>query len=150
MGSENYFLVGKEVEVGYKFRIMWNDICKTCKYSKICFNGKKMGHFYKVIEIRKTKSPVYCKLIEGPAYLAVVEESTVRLSVNTPSAVEGVSILYKRIKCSEYQCPYIKYCVSNGRYIEGSVYIEKIVDKLDCPIGLDLTLVEARPEKSPH
>ncbi len=149
MGKNSFFLVGEDVDVGYKFRIVWNDICRSCRYNKICFNGKKIGHFYKVVEIRKTKGSIYCKLIEGPAYLAVVEETALRLSVNSSSAVEGVSILYRNIQCSEKQCPYIKYCVTNGSFIEGKIVVEKVLDKLDCPIGLDLTLVEARPESPP-
>ncbi len=150
MAKELYFLVGENSEVGDKFRIQWNEVCRSCRYNKICFNEKKIGHYYKIVEIRKPKSQIYCKLIEAPAMLAVVEETAIQISMGSSSAVEGVSVLYSPITCSERQCPYIKYCVDNGQALTGRVRIEKVIERLDCPIGLDLTLVEVRPEPPEH
>jgi len=144
--KKSYFLLDPEVtKVGDIFRIYHNEVCENCKYFKICFSNKKIGFSYKVIKLSKPKDPIFCKLIEKNVYLAEVEEAPVKISINSSNPPLEVPVIYSQINCAEKYCPYIKYCVYNGKFLGNIVVIKKVLEKLDCPIGLDLYLVEVFP-----
>ena len=144
--KKTYFLVDPDtIKVGDSFEIIDNETCNSCRYYNICFGDKKIGLNYKVTKILKPKENIYCKLIEKRVYLAEVEEAPVRLTVLSANLVVDVPVTYTPIRCAEKHCPYIKYCVYNGSNLGTRIIVNKVISKLDCPIGLDLFLVEARP-----
>jgi len=144
--KKSFFLVDPEVtKVGDTFEIIENEICKECRYFKVCFGDKKVGLNYKIIRILRPKEEIFCRLVEKKVVLAEVEESPVKLSIASTNLVVDVPISYTPIKCAEKYCPYIKYCVYNGNSLGPKIVVNKVIDRLDCPIGLDLFLVEASP-----
>ncbi|HIQ13008.1 MAG TPA: hypothetical protein EYH44_01265 [Thermoprotei archaeon] len=141
-----FFLVDPEnTKPGDEFILVKNDVCEKCRYFRVCFGDKKIGFNYRITKILKTKGEVYCRLIEKNVMLAEVEEAPIKLSIPSINLVLNVPISYTPIKCAEKQCPYIKFCVYNGHKLKSNITINRVIDRLDCPIGLDLLLVEASP-----
>ncbi len=141
-----YMLLDPEVtKVGDIFRIYKADICEQCNFFNICYGNKKIGFSYRVKKLIKPKGEVYCKLVGKNVYLAEVEESPVKISINSSNPPIDVPVIYNKVSCAEKQCPYIKYCVYNGSFLGRKIVIKKVLSKLDCPIGLNLYLCEAFP-----
>ena len=141
-----YFLLDPDVtKIGDIFILNKADECEDCSYYNICFGNKKIGLSYKVVNLIKPKGTVFCKLVGKNVYLAEVEEAPVKISINTANPPIDVPIIYTQVSCAEKRCPYIKYCVYNGRFLGRKIVIKRVLSKLDCPIGLNLFLCEAFP-----
>jgi uncharacterized protein (UPF0179 family) len=137
-------LVGKNIaKIGYSFtHLGGTEICTECPLFKACVDPLEKNTTYKIIEIREKEHT--CLIDNQIMVICDVKETNDTVTVENQKYLENMIIQRSSIKCDEILCEYYDNCI-HPRYNKITrVKIQKLIKKINCPISLDLILVEAR------
>ena len=127
-------LAKKDIEFIY---IGPNNECRNCKLKTVCFN-LKVGRKYKITNIRDKEHN--CNVHEGTANVVEVQELPIITSVDKKYS-EGDKTKIEKDECNNIGCEHFLIC-STPIQKDKSYKINKIIEKIKCPIDLDIQIVE--------
>lgn len=108
--------------------------CTKCKFFKVCSNLSK-GRIYEVKSIRKIKHK--CPL-HGNVIVVEVELANIKAAVKSHMTIEGITITFNPIECTNKECQYINLCKPLGLFRGDKCKIVKVGNRIQCPKGLSL------------
>ena len=114
-----------------------NNECRNCKLKTVCFN-LKTGRKYKITNVRDKRHN--CGIHDGTAVVVEVQELPILISTEE-KIKEGSSTKIKTVECNSIGCQYIEIC-SKQVNKDKTYKIEKIIKKIECPLGYSLKEVE--------
>ena len=118
-----------------------NNECRNCKLKTVCFN-LKTGRKYKITNVRDKKHN--CNIHEGTTIVIEVHEIPIIISTDE-KIKEGSTTKIKAINCRSIGCQ--NYDICNKAINKEKKYkIEKIIEKIDCPLGYSLQKIEISEE----
>lgn len=134
--------------LGYKFTVVGQaEQCSKCSLRSVCQDNLKAGLTYKIVKIRGKKHP--CLLLEKGEKVVVCDVKLCRenLTVKSKLAMTGVSVRFEaQSECREIGCANWDHCCPIGVPDGTKITIYQIVNKkMECHLGLDLSLVVAEP-----
>jgi len=118
-----------------------NNECRNCKLKTVCFN-LKTGRKYKITNVRDKKHN--CNIHEGTTIVVEVQEIPIIISTDE-NLKEGSTTKIKVINCRSIGCPNYEICNKTINK-EKNYRIEKIIEKIECPLGHTLQKVEISEE----
>lgn len=114
--------------------------CRECKLKNVCFNLQE-GKFYRIKKVRDKKHD--CKVHSGGVVISVeVEEVPIDISIPSDYAIDGSTVYYKPVNCTNWSCENIEICnpmIKNNT----KLHIVELGEKLKCPLDKDLVQVKA-------
>jgi uncharacterized protein (UPF0179 family) len=134
-------LVGEtQARMGNRFYFMGPDTeCRDCKIKGVCFNLEQ-GRLYEVTKIRDTHHE--CEMHDGGVRVVEVEKKPIRACIPRKLAIDGSNITFSKVSCSRMGCEHWMDChpvsLSDGEKLP----VVEVLEKVDCPLGDDLTLVK--------
>jgi hypothetical protein len=85
------------------------------------------GRAYVVIEVKDKQH--YCPLYEDKVRVAKVQQSPIAMAVKTQHAIEGATLVFAGVDCSE-KCPLEKLCKPEGVKKGEKIKIEEVLEDL--------------------
>lgn len=135
-------LIGEaQARPGSRFRFVGpndgpNAECRPCKLQGTCFNLEP-GEVYAVGEVRAKTHP--CFLHDGSAVrVVVVERAAHDVIVPGRGLIEGETLVYPERECEFRGCPMWSECVGAPLIPRKDYLVEKVGERVDCPLGYDL------------
>ena len=116
-----------------------NSECRNCKLKTACFNLKK-GRTYRIKKIRDKHHE--CSVYERGVRVVEVEELPIIAAVDS-KFVEGATIKIEN-NCTHRACENYRLCKPLAITPDRKYIINKIIDKIICPVGRDLNKVELK------
>ena len=134
-------LVGEEqAKVGNRFYFMGPQTdCKECRLRGVCFNLEP-GRQYEITSLRDTKHD--CEVHEGGVRVVEVEKKPTLACVSKKLAIEGSLITFEDSDCARMGCEHWQHCHPVGMKAGDKLTVTDMVGKVDCPEGIDLSLVK--------
>lgn len=115
-----------------------NTDCKNCKLKTVCFNLKKY-RIYRIIGIRNKRHS--CNQHDGGVRVVEVEELPI-VAVVEKRVREGEKLKVPPIECRRLDCENHDLCLNLGVEPQKEYKVSKIIEKLNCKAGRELTKVE--------
>ena len=133
-------VIGKTVaKPGTEFIFMGpNSNCKDCKVKTICFHLGQ-GVKYKIISARDIVHD--CPQHDEGVVVVQVEEVPREIIISKRQAIEGTTITFDVLKCSQKGCQYHKFCYPIGMESGLKRKVVAVQDKIDCLDGQNLVKV---------
>lgn len=128
---------------GFAFKALIDPRCFSCNFYQVCSRSLRSGWSYEVRRLRRASH--VCPILGERMYVVEVEELPLPVAVESKVAIVGLKLRYKRVACDEKGCRFRKACAQAPLQDGESVKVVKIVNRLDCPRELHLTLVELLP-----
>ncbi|MFQ6051784.1 MAG: UPF0179 family protein [Candidatus Hydrothermarchaeota archaeon] len=117
--------------------------CERCKLFHVCHENLEPGRIYKVVEVRESHHN--CPVHEGGVLVVAVEESPIKILLDSRKAIEGSVISYSTMECdySDY-CDLKELCIPVG-LLDGDrcrvLHIDAEVTE-ECKKGLKFVVAE--------
>lgn len=129
---------------GFRFIPMGHSSnCSSCKYRSTCIDGMEIGRVYEVIEVNERKR--FPCPVHGEVVLSSVRRARVEVAM-TMSPIEGASISYKPIECSDLSCPNYWFCRPEGLKPGDKLVVIRELGEVECAkfSGVKLYEVEVK------
>jgi uncharacterized protein (UPF0179 family) len=114
--------------------------CRECKVKAACLN-QEIGVRYRIVSVREVSHP--CLLNEDRACVVEVEPAPPECSLPVRKAVEGATVTYEGLVCSNAACPNYRTCHPIGIEPGTRLKILEAGKELDCPLGYEIAPVRA-------
>lgn len=115
--------------------------CRECGLKTACLQ-LEAGRLYRVVKARDVHHEDGCVYHEEGVRVVEVELSPVAASLRRPLAMEGSLIDYARPVCSNHECQHYDLCHPTGLEGPDRVKVERVGERLECPLGYDLQAAE--------
>jgi len=137
-------LVGKNIaKIGYSFtHLGGTEICEKCPLLKVCVDPLEKSSTYKITNIREKEH--ICLIDNQTMVVCDVEETNDTITVENQKFLENIIIKRNSVKCKEILCEYYDNCIHPRYNKMEKVKIMKLIKDVNCPINLDLVLVEVK------
>ncbi len=125
-------------KVGYTFLFNGpSPQCINCRFRRVCVDKLRVGHTYRVVRVLgiTNKCPINKYVVT-----VAVEEVPVAAAIPKRYGVEGLIFRYRKVDCSNRNCPNYGLCRPELLPNEGKVRVVKVYrgSKLKCARGLSL------------
>lgn len=130
-------------KIGYSFTHMGGTkTCEKCSLKKVCVEALENNVSY---EVRKISQKEHSCLIDDQIMVVCeVEIINSIITVENQKYLENIIINRQPLKCKEILCENYEYCIHSNFSEQSKVKILEILNKINCPLGYDLVLVEAK------
>ena len=135
-------MVGTDIaRVGTEFIAMGEtDGCSECKFRNVCITLEK-GRKYRITAVRPVTHP--CVAHDDEVQVVEVEQVPRRIALEYGRfLMEGATVTYGGPPCKKFSCKNYSLCNPAGIEAGMKLKIISIVEKLECPEGKDVRLVE--------
>ncbi len=122
----------------------------TCNLYHTCMRNLEPNTVYKVADVKAKSMKCPHNLHEEEMVLVELDIPDLQVSMKNRDIFVGSLVSYEPISCVNKECKYRKYCVPTKYLVKPNqkVKVVKKVKRIDnCPIGLNLTVVEIRKRK---
>lgn len=131
----------EQARVGYEFvHYGAAEECAGCELYKVCIENLEKGRKYRVVDLREFEHP--CRINEK-VRVVEIEEADVLASLEKKEAFVGARINFAPLACERVMCRNWTYCSPEGLQSGERCEIRE-ADKLECPLGKNLTLAKLR------
>ncbi len=135
-------MVGTDIAaVGTEFIAMGEtEGCADCRFRNVCITLEK-GRKYRITAVRPVTHP--CIAHEDEVQVVEVEQVPRRIALESGRfLMEGATITYDGPPCKKFSCKNYSLCNPAGIDAGMKLKVLRIVEKLECPEGMDIRLVE--------
>ncbi len=117
--------------------------CDRCKLYHVCHENLESERIYRVVEVRESHHD--CPVHEGGVSVVVVDESPIKILLDSRKAIEGSVISYSTVECDHYDyCDLKELCIPVGLLDGDRCRVQHIDAEVseECKKGLKFVVAE--------
>lgn len=115
--------------------------CRECRLKSACLSLSR-GRVYEILATRDVHHEDACAYHEDGVRVVEVGPARLSASLKTRLAVEGSTTEHVRPVCSNHTCAHYDRCHPEGLTEPTRVRVVATGERLECPLGYDLTAAE--------